>query len=89
MSSDNKRERTNQLTKELKKVQSLGYIYKTSPLIDKDTFTKNCGVELFLDTKVPQTQIRKIVNYITTQYNFDAWYYTKSHSIKVWYRNVK
>lgn len=90
MNTDNRRERAAQFTKELKKVQTLGHIYKTSSINDNDaTFKRDAGVELFIDAKVSDAQIRKIVHYIVSHYNFDAYYYTKSHSIKVWYRNAK
>lgn len=83
------RDRVSALNKELKKVQTVGHIIKTSPLSSAEEYRSGIGVELFLDTRITPPQIRKIVHYIVDKYNFDSYYYTKTHSIKVWYKNVR
>lgn len=72
---------------EINKVKTTGNVVRTSHL--RNEYFNDRGVEIFLDARVSHSQIRKIVNYIVKHYNFDAYFFTKSHSIKVWYRNAK
>lgn len=87
--NNDSRERVIKLHRELKRVQGVGHIFKTSAIGGKDIAGNSAGIELYLDAKVSPDQIRKVVKYIVSSYNFDAYYYTKSHSIKVWYRNAR
>lgn len=91
MSTETKRGDIKSLHQELRRVESMGHIVKisarSSPI--HDTGHHHPGLEFFMDTKVSAPQIRKIVHYIVEKYNFDAYYYTKTHSVKVWYRDAK
>ena len=75
------------LNHQLKRAQVMGHVIRTESIYSGDTDTK--GIEFFLDIRIVPNQIRKIVHHIVDKYNFDAIYYTKLHSIKVWYRDAK
>ena len=72
---------------EINKVKTTGNVVKTTNIRNQSDGAR--GIEIFLDMRVSQSQIRHIVHYIVKHYNFDAYFYTKTHSIKVWYRNAK
>lgn len=75
------------LNRQLGRAQSMGHVIRTSAIYDTQ---RDCnGLEFFLDVKIVPQQIRKIVNHIVSEYDFDAYYYTKTHSVKVWYRTAK
>lgn len=81
-------DRIREFGSELKRVCSGGHIVRQETIQNSDK--QSCrGVEIFLDTKTSKSQVRHIVAYIVKRYNFDAYFYTKSHSIKVWYRNAR
>jgi hypothetical protein len=73
--------------KEIKRVQNKGHIIKISNIAAREHNLN--GLEVFLDGTIRPEQIRKVVNYIVEKYKFDACYYTKTHSIKVWYTRAK
>lgn len=75
------------LNQQLKRAQSMGHVFRTEAIYSGDSDTK--GIEFFLDSRIVPNQIRKIVHHIVEKYNFDAYYYTKTHSVKVWYRSAR
>lgn len=85
--SNDMKARIKQLDREIRRVLSSGYVIKTSPFQTNDGLLD--GIEMFLDLRVSVTQVRQIVDYIVRSYNLDAVFFTKSHSIKVWYRNAR
>lgn len=85
--SNDMKARIKQLDREIRRVVSSGYVIKTSPFQTNDGLLD--GIEMFLDLRVSVTQVRQIVDYIVRSYNLDAVFFTKSHSIKVWYRNAR
>lgn len=89
MNKEHRKQRTNALLKELKKSENVGHIHKISSINSNDRGDVGSGIEIHLSMKITPAQIRKVVNYIVKTYNFDAYYFTKSHSIKVLYRDVK
>jgi hypothetical protein len=89
MSNDSNKQRKNQLLRELKKSENVGHIQRIHPIYVDERNQFGSGIEILLSTKITPAQIRKVVNYIVKTYNFDSYYFTKSHSIKVIYRDVK
>jgi len=89
MNKEHRKIRTSSLLKELKKSEHVGHVYKVAAIHSNDRGDVGQGIEIFLGTKITPAQIRKVVDYIVKSYNFDAYYFTKSHSIKVMYRDVK
>lgn len=77
----------NALGDQLKRAKNLGHVVRTFSFYDSD---RDCmGLEIYLDMKISPQQIRKIVNHIVGHYNFESYYYTKKHAIKVWYISAK
>jgi len=73
---------------ELKRVCDSGHVVRMKNIHTTDDHPVK-GIEVFLDMRTSKTQVRHIVAYVVKRYNFDAFFYTKTHSIKVWYRNAK
>jgi Tfp pilus assembly protein PilZ len=71
---------------EVKRVKIAGHVVQVVPFREEP---KVRGVELKVDLRVSSTKIRHIVHYIVNTYNLDAYFYTKNHAIKVWYRDAK
>lgn len=96
METDNTKDRIALFQKELKRIQNTENIIKTSSIrrntpvyTERSEVIIDTGVEVFLDNRISPHQIRKVVHYIIDKYNFDTYYFTKTHSIKVWYKSVK
>lgn len=79
-------DRVEKFEDEVKKVKIAGHVVQVVPFREE---SKARGVELKVDLRVSSTKMRHIVHYIVNTYNLDAYFYTKNHAIKVWYRNAR
>lgn len=89
VSTDDMYSRIKEFEHELKKVYATGHIVKTLQIKKYDKQGAIKGVELLVDNRVSKNQIKQIVSYIKSSYKFDACFYVKPHSIKVWYTDSK
>jgi hypothetical protein len=66
--------------------EDINRVYKSGKIVRIETLPTKDGVNLLLDSKICNRQAETITRYITQKYDLEAFFYKKTHAIKVIYK---